>query len=718
MNKTVTFVGTLAFTLAIGFSPLSLVHAQKNKILVSSKLSANDLPKISVTSSLGVFYSDFSAQNISKAQLVSRLSEWLGGKTDDTFKLVKSWNDEIGIEKTMFQHYYNGIKVQDDVIIIHEKDGKVISVNGEFVKNITLPVHPQVSVQELKTIIGNDSRISDTQYITLSPEENVISKKETDNGLQLNNSTMVSAYSSIKPVFSNKYYIDNVTKQINNRVSLINHDHISFINSNANIDNISIKETAKIPFADTPSTSTTYYKGNQNVIVDSYNGSYRLKDNARKVWTLDGTNFGNGNAISLTPDGYVVPTSGIVEYTNPTANFTSAATKAPVEVHWAIQKSNDYYLTRFNRNNFDGLGTPIANYYPVDFSIFNQSPPIPPGFGANAAALTLTATTGQQYHYMAFGNGGFPATPGAFNTFAAVDVGGHEYSHLVVNTNGTGGLTYQGESGALNEGFADILGASIEFYAAPTQANWTIGEGIPNFTPGYLRSMSAPKTGPAAIMGQQPDTYPLNPTVAGSTPFWASTTSSTDNGGVHINSGIPNKWFYLLSVGGSGTNDRGTTYSVTGLTIQKAEQIAYKTLTGGYLTPNSNFLAAYNASKQAAIALYGAGTNELQQVENAWCAVGVGNCASLLSVNDLNNSDQKNIKIYPNPVIDGQLTIESNINDEASFEIYDLSGKLIKKKEKLNKGINKIQTNGITKGLYIIKINSKDQIISKKVLFN
>ncbi len=684
MKKTVTVVKALVFTFAIGVSPSSLVYSQNNS---RQESSAENLPKIVNTSALGTFYSDFSNYNISSGDLETNLRKWLGCQSNDTFKIVKTWADDLGIKKTVYQHFYKDIKVQDDIIVIHEKDGKVIYVNGEFVKNIDISVvTAPIAPNELKNIIAAASKNS-PEKITLSPAENVISKTDAPTGLKINSSTMVSASSMVAPVFSKTYNIDNSTKQVVNEMSLIHN-------------------------TDTPSVSTTYYKGNQNMTVDSYNGSYRLKDNARKVWTLDGTNLGSAGGYGLDSQGYVLPASGPVEYSSSTANFTAASTKAPVEIHWAIQKANDFYSTVFNRSSFDGNGTAIANYYNVDFSIFNQpgqANPTPSGYGANATAITFGTSTGGQVHFMAYGNGNLPSSPGAFNPFAGIDVGGHEYSHLVVATNGTGGLNYQGESGAINESFADILGTSIEFYAAPSQANWTIGEGLCNFAPGYLRNMAAPKTGPAALSSQQPDTY--NGT------YWQSTAAgAADYGGVHTNSGVGNKWFYLLSAGGTGTNDNGTAYNVTGITIQKAEKIAFKTLTGGYLTSNATYSSLYNASKQAAIALYGTASNELQQVENAWCAVGLGNCANLLAVNESTKSDAQNISVYPNPVKNGLFTIDNNNKYEAAFEIYDVSGKLIRQTEKLSRGTNKINISGTQKGIYIIKISFNGTAVSKKIV--
>lgn len=698
MKKTVTMIKALAFVLVMGAGSLTVVTAQNaNGTLTSVK----DLPRIVSDSGLGLFHADFAGNNVPSQYVKDNLSQWLGGGSDDTFKVDKTWTDELGIKKTVYQHYYKNVKVADGLVVVHEKDDKVLSVNGEFVKINNLSLSSAIDSQGLNSVISA-SIPGLFGKVELSDPENVVAKVETKDGMKLYTATKVSAY-SFSPMTSKIYYVDNNTKKIVRSYSLIHN-------------------------VDTPSVSTTNYKGNQSITVDSNAGSYRLKNNAKKVWTVDGTNVSGVNSISGTSDGFFflakntngVTTTFNTDYTNSTANFTSTATKAPVEVHWSIGAANDYYTTRLNRNSFDNLGTPIVNYYNYNFGTA-ASPN-----GQNATAITLNATNGSSYRFMAFGNGG----PGPlFNPFVGIDVGGHEYSHLVVGTNGTGGLAYELESGAINEAFADILGTSIEFFATPTQANWTIGEGLVNpgsyngggqtyvLTKNYLRNMATPKVGDALTGGQQPDTYGgqywMNQ--VGCVPDGNQNSPNyNDNCGVHTNSGVGNKWYYLLAMGGSGTNDSGTTYNVTGLTIQIAEQIAYKTLTGGYLTANSNYQALYTASKQAAIALYGNG-NQVQQVENAWCAVGVGNCLTL-ATSEVTKADLDGVKIYPNPVSNGQFTITSNLKKEGTYEIVDASGKVISQGEKLQKGDNKINISGITSGVYILKVTADGQSVTKKLI--
>ena len=110
-----------------------------------------------------------------------------------------------------------------------------------------------------------------------------------------------------------------------------------------------------------------------------------------------------------------------------------------------------------------------------------------------------------------------------------------------------------------------------------------------------------------------PDTYEGNDWVTG----------PADNGGVHSNSGVQNFWYYLLVNGGTGTNDINNAYSVQGLGLDTAAQIAYRNLST-YLTPTSNYEDARFFGIQSAIDLFGACSYEVEQTTRAWYAVGVG----------------------------------------------------------------------------------------------
>ncbi|WP_228530869.1 MULTISPECIES: M4 family metallopeptidase [Myxococcaceae] len=186
-----------------------------------------------------------------------------------------------------------------------------------------------------------------------------------------------------------------------------------------------------------------------------------------------------------------------------------------------------------------------------------------------------------------------------------LDVTVHELTHAV--TENESNLTYSGESGALNEGMSDIFAAYCESWTRTwaTDADvFKIGEDI--WTPGTagdaLRYMANPTQD-----GSSKDYYPER------------YTGTSDNGGVHSNSGIANLAFKLLSTGGTHPRAK-TTVNVTGIGTQKAGAIFYRA-NANYMTASTNFQGARNATVQAATDLYG--STVAASVTQAWDAVGV-----------------------------------------------------------------------------------------------
>jgi len=184
------------------------------------------------------------------------------------------------------------------------------------------------------------------------------------------------------------------------------------------------------------------------------------------------------------------------------------------------------------------------------------------------------------------------------------DVVGHELTHGV--TERTSGLIYQGESGALNEAWSDIFGSMVDRQEGASGADiWLIGEDIytPNISGDALRNMANP-----AQFGDRdyyPDRY----------------TGTSDNGGVHTNSGIANLAFQLLVDGGTHPRDK-TSLTVTGIGPAAAADIFYWANVG-CLTPGSDFAAARYCTAD----VFGnvSGTDYSAEVHAAWDAVGVPN---------------------------------------------------------------------------------------------
>lgn len=176
--------------------------------------------------------------------------------------------------------------------------------------------------------------------------------------------------------------------------------------------------------------------------------------------------------------------------------------------------------------------------------------------------------------------------------FETLDVLAHEFTHGV--TAFTSELDKGNtEAAALNESYSDIFGVLVEDYTKGG-LDWGYGN---NFGSTDYRNLNDPFT-----------SYVPQPK------SWMGTNWDT-NGEPHINGGVNNYWFYLLTVGGSGSH-------VLGIGKAKSRFIAFKTLTL-YLTDNSNYSDARAASRQATIDNYGACSNEVAQLCAAWDAVNV-----------------------------------------------------------------------------------------------
>jgi Zn-dependent metalloprotease len=182
-----------------------------------------------------------------------------------------------------------------------------------------------------------------------------------------------------------------------------------------------------------------------------------------------------------------------------------------------------------------------------------------------------------------------------------IDVIGHEFTHAV--TQYTAGLTYEGQSGALNESVSDVFGTCVKQRVLGqdvTQADWLIGVGIlaPGVSGRALRSMMEPGTAyDDDVLGKDPQ--------VGSMADYVDTTE--DNGGVHINSGIPNRAFALAatSIGGNAWDGAG--------------RIWYSALTSG-VGSSTDFADFADATITAAQAV---STEATQAVIDAWTTVGV-----------------------------------------------------------------------------------------------
>jgi bacillolysin len=263
-----------------------------------------------------------------------------------------------------------------------------------------------------------------------------------------------------------------------------------------------------------------------------------------------------------------------------------------VDAHTYAGWTYDYYFKQQGRHGINGADMTIVSLVnPVALSDIGR---VPDDFFTNAF------WDGSE---MVYGIG-YPRPLGPWSQIrplcASLEIVAHELTHGV--TDYTSNLIYEGESGALNEAFSDIMGVSVDFYQNPTTANYVMGEAA--FVPHGVRSMQSP-----TLFGD-PDHYSVRYTGTG------------DNGGVHINSGIVNHAFYLAIEGGT---NRVSGIKVTGVGGANREQISkafYRAFTL-MLPPSARFSDARAATIQSATDLFGGGSPAASAITAAWNAVGV-----------------------------------------------------------------------------------------------
>jgi len=243
--------------------------------------------------------------------------------------------------------------------------------------------------------------------------------------------------------------------------------------------------------------------------------------------------------------------------------------QAAVSAHYYAGETYRYYNEVLGRNSWDDGGSFFTCYVHYG-SNYNNA------FGGDGTVV--------------FGDGDGTT----FRPFSgSLDVTAHEFTHSVIDAEG--GLIYTFQSGALNESYADFMAAMVD------SANWLLAEQIVLAAPGFLRNLQDPH------QGLDPDMFPFGYQPAHMSEY-VDTSIAFDNGGVHVNSGIPNKVGYLTAAA---------------IGRYQASRIWYRTLTT-YLTPKSDFLFWAKMTIQAARDLFGFPSPEVAAVSAAMEAVGFG----------------------------------------------------------------------------------------------
>lgn len=441
--------------------------------------------------------------------------------------------------------------------------------------------------------------------------------------------------------------------------------------------------------------------GNWDVFVDSVTGEIVDKiDNIR----YDGPVTGTGIAVDGTTktlnlyqsgsnyqmiDATKAMTGRISTYnTNNTQNqpgtliskttnvFNSTSEKAAVSAHYFAGVVYDFYKNLFSRNSLDNNGMSIISTV---------------HYGRNYNNAFWDGTQ------MVYGDG-----DGSEFTYLSgdLDVVGHEMTHGVDEH--TANLNYQNQSGALNESISDVFGVLIQTYDrygvkngnswAFNDADWVVGDDV--YTPGTpgdaLRSLANPK------LYDQPDN------MSG----YVNTTS--DNGGVHTNSGITNKAAYLIA---------------KSIGCEKTARVYYRALTT-YLTSTSDFTAMRNAAIQAGTDLYGGSSAEVTAIKDAFTSVGIGSSDSGTDTYEPNDSISTAYSISFGNTYNSLISSSTDLdyykvtttkagtisvtlgNLPADFDLYlkNSSGSIVARSEKAGTSSESITYSAKNTGTYYIEV--------------
>ncbi len=500
----------------------------------------------------------------------NKLSSSLQNESDMLRSILQSENQiEFKLVRTAtvnerahnyYQFTLKGIPIIGADYVVHSKNGEISFANGN------IPILPKTINEKAKIDFSKAQDILNQNLFAKNKSNKDVSFSYKNKGLVwfYQDENLILAYQieteGNQPLVKGNYFIDANTSKVLGFESFI---------CNGRDKNV--------PPPNANAVGQTLYSGTQNFTSDAnFNGGFRLREvrNTVNISTLNANNQTNPSTI-------VTNATDFFDNDNIWQTNEHAVDVQAHDAHWGAERVFDYWITVHNRNSIDNNGIPIRSFIHV-------------GSGYDNAYWASSVNA------MFYGDGG-----SLFRPLTSLDVCAHEFGHGICQFTSNLLYTSGSESSALNEGFSDIWGASIEAWSAPNKQRWLIGEEITLVAPFYLRSMSNPKTG----------------AFVPSADCYASATWNNQSD-AHYRSGVINKWFQLLSDGGTATNDLGNTYNVVGITIDNAARIAY--LTEQLLNSTANYAMARTMSIQAAIQLYGANSCEEIAVTNAWFAVGVG----------------------------------------------------------------------------------------------
>lgn len=468
--------------------------------------------------------------------------------------------DETG-NHVRFSQYIDGIRVYGGEVITHEKN------NGKFDRTTG-----ELFAGDVPSAIASFEKAETVEFIKMSFWD--MTSAETELVYYPQGKNLVLAY------MIDAKNTDYETDQPRREMVVINAVTGEIIDRWDNLQT-----------AGTTGTGYGFYAGTvSNFPIDLTSGTYSMFDVPSNGKTFD---LGNktcppvgcrSNGTLFTSTDNIFGTTGAL----------SDRASVGVDAHFFSQKTLDYFRT-FGRNGIDNNNNLSLKY---KFMVSRTH------YGTNYNNAYWDGSA------MTYGDGDGTT----YRPFDALDVVGHEMTHGI--TERTSNLQYQNESGAANESFSDIFGVVIEFKTGTLTgsggvlypSDWWIGEDLY-----YSNNPSSPTRGIRNMSNTHAEGDPDH--------YSERYTGTSDNGGVHTNSGIQNYLFYLLVSGGTNHADTtGTT--VTGIGLDAAAAIAFDADTK-YCTATDTYLKVANAWVNAAKNRFTAGSVQAQQTYNAWKAAGI-----------------------------------------------------------------------------------------------
>lgn len=495
-------------------------------------------------------------------------------------QLAKSDRDDFGLNHVIYQQLHKGIPVYKRTLAVHfDRESRIHAVTGNFVSGLQLSATPSVTADAaLATVKNADEK---ARELLVEKSELVVFHDDEKSAASLAYAVTVANFQVDKTVM-----VDAGSGRI---LKEYTHRHFDSVNGSGYnafgtfVSPLHIYQGTDFPIPSNPTW--------QSVMGSAQKGTYNMVD---LIHTGLGDIYGlDSRHTNLVDIDFIYSSSS-------TFSSTNDVLKAAVSGSENFESTLDYFLVKHSRNGIDDAGMPV-----IHIQDWYDS--------ANPINAFWSGTLG----YMAFSLGGTIGGTTYRTLSAATDVVGHELAHGV--TDRTSGLIYENHSGALNEALSDMFGYMVEAYQQNDYNDWLLGEDVYVSPASAFRSLSDPPAyGDPDVVGGPNYIAPVsNPSQA------------NDYGGVHSNSGIPNKMFYLLVSGG--THNGITVDAFNSTLVTSADQAAalmYLANTGGYFTSTTDFTEARAQTLAACSALYPGDNAKYASVQNAWAAVGVGSPAA------------------------------------------------------------------------------------------